>query len=214
MKLTGERWRTLVSTVRLGRDEYRVVRPAQPVKHAPLYESWVGAESCVDKAAARTIAMAWAFAMRSPRTLVYLPLKQTDAAECVWSDGPFLDLVLLHHSLGFRLSKWKEVRGKLGPGRPHTVTCQGFGAEPDYDRLHHKDNRDVLRGEISGDTVFMVGSAPAFHSQGQEFRRLVEDGHQFMHENPGEHCCAEITEDQRHWKWLHVIYCEEHRVHA
>ena len=28
MKLAGERWRTLISTVRLGRDEYRVVRRA------------------------------------------------------------------------------------------------------------------------------------------------------------------------------------------
>jgi len=65
-----------------------------------------------------------------------------------------------------------------------------------------------------GETVFVVGSGPAFHSTGPEFRRLVEDGPQFMHENPGEHCCAEITENLRHWKWLHVFYCDDHRVHA
>ncbi|MGI5505363.1 hypothetical protein [Lentzea sp. CA-135723] len=213
MKLEGERWRTLVSTVRLGKDEYRVVRPARPLKHAPLYEGYMGVESRVDKSAAREIAMAWAFAMRSPRTLVYLPLKQSDRA-CSWSDGPFLDLVLMHHSLGFRLSKWQEVRAKLRGGRPHTVVCQGFGPEPDYSRLFHRDNRDLLRGEVVGETVFVVGSAPAFHVGGQELLRLVEDCPRHMHESPGTHCCAEITESRRHWKWLHVVYCDEHRVHA
>ena len=73
MKLEGERWRTLVSTVRLGRDEYRVVRPARPVPHASMHLA-----SCGVKAAARELAMAWAFAMRSPRTSAYLPLRQTE----------------------------------------------------------------------------------------------------------------------------------------
>src|SRR5688572_11712853 len=130
MKLEGERWRTLVSTVRLGRDEYRVVQPARPLSHAPLYEGYLGVEASVDKASARAIAMAWGFAMRSPRTLVYLPVRQSDR-EGRWSDGPVLDLVLVHHSLGFRLSKWKQVRAKL-KGRPHTVVCQGLQEEPDY----------------------------------------------------------------------------------
>ncbi|MGW6931943.1 hypothetical protein ACWGE0_17950 [Lentzea sp. NPDC054927] len=67
MKLEGERWRTLVSTVRLGRDEYRVVRPAQPLAHAPTYLCGRGVQVVVDKAAAKELAMAWAFAMRSPR---------------------------------------------------------------------------------------------------------------------------------------------------
>ncbi|WP_394616212.1 hypothetical protein JNUCC0626_42115 [Lentzea sp. JNUCC 0626] len=213
MRLEGERWRTLVSTVRLGKDEYRVVRPARPLKHAPLFEWWAGVECCVDKAAALEITMAWAFAMRSPRTIVYLPLKQSDS-ECSWSDGPFLDLVLVHHSLGLRLSKWKEIRGKLRGGRPHTVVCQGFGPEPDYDRRYHRENRDLLRGEIVGETVFVVGSAPAFHFGGHELRELVEDGPRRMHEEPGVHCCAEVTENLRYWNWLHVEYCEDHRVHA
>jgi hypothetical protein len=213
MRLEGERWRTLVSTVRLGRDEYRVVRPARPLRHAPLYEGYMGVEACVDKDAARTIAMAWAFARRSPRTLVYLPLKQT-GTECARSDGPFLDLVLLHHSLGFRLSQWKDVRARLRGGRPHTVVCQGFGREPDYKRVHDRENRDVLRGDVVAETVFVVGSAPAFHVGGQQLRELVEDGPRYMHEGPGGHCCAEIAEDRRHWEWLHVMYCDEHRVHA
>jgi len=211
MKLEGERWRTLISSVRLGRDEYRVVQPARPLPHAPLYEGYMGVETCVNKAAARTIAMAWEFATRSPRTLVYLPLRQSDCA-CRGSDGPLLDLVLLHHSLGFRLSKWKEVRAKLRGGRPHTVVCQGFEQEPDYERLRRRDNRDLLRADIVAGTAFVVGSKPAFQVGGQALRQLVEDCPQHMHESPGTHCCAEITEDRQHWKWLHVVYCDEHRV--
>ena len=81
MKPAGERWRTLFSTARLGRDEYRVVRPAKPLKHAPMYDTYDayrGVQVIVDKAAARELAMAWEFAMRSPRTLVYLPLRETE----------------------------------------------------------------------------------------------------------------------------------------
>ncbi len=213
MKLEGERWRALVSTVRLGRDEYRVVQPARPLSHAPLFEGYQGVEALVDKASAREMAMAWEFATRSPRTLVYLPLKQSDAA-CRWSEGPLLDLVLVHHSLGFRLSRWKQVRAKLGNGRPHTVVCRGFRQEPDYRRLRQRDNLDLLRGEIVADTVFLVGSRAAFGVGGQALKSLVEHCPRHMHESPGTHCCAEIDEGRQNWNWLHVVYCDEHRVHA
>ncbi|MEU3649760.1 hypothetical protein AB0E59_40755 [Lentzea sp. NPDC034063] len=207
MKLEGERWRTLVSTVRLGKDEYRVVRPALPLRHAPLYEGYMGVEICVDKAAARTIAMAWAFAMRSPRTLVYLPLRQSDR-ECRSSDGPALDLVLLHHGLGFRRSKWKDVRAKLRDARPHTVVCQGMPEERPVPRW----TPETLRGEIAESTVFVVGDRPAFQAGGRALRQLVEDCPRHMHGVPGTHCCAEVTAKDRHWNWLHVVYCDEHRV--
>ncbi|MFD5829919.1 hypothetical protein, partial [Lentzea sp. NPDC060358] len=209
MKLEGERWRTLVSTVRLGKDEYRVVRPARSVAHAPLYEGYRGVESCVDKAAARVLALAWMFAMRSPRTLVYLPLRRSGHAGCVHGDGPMLDLVLMHHSLGFRLSRWKEVRARLGDGRLHTAVSRGLGAERDHEGLFHRENRDLLRGEVVGETAFVVGSGPAFHVSGFGLCRLAEDGPRFLHENPGAHCCAEITEGVRNWMWMHVFYCDE-----
>lgn len=210
MKLQGERWRALVSTVRLGNDEYRVVRPARRLKHAPLYEGPRGVEMSVDKEAARTFAMAWAFAMRSPRTLVHLPLRQTKY-ECGRHDRPLMDIVLLHHSLGFRLSRWKDVRAKLGEGRLHTVRCQGL-EEPDYSRHHHRENRDLLRGDVVAGTVFVVGSRLAFRNEGHTLRWLVEDGPQYIHEYPQRHCCAEITENRSHWEWLHVVYCDDHRV--
>ncbi|HUQ60504.1 hypothetical protein [Lentzea sp.] len=106
------------------------------------------------------------------------------------------------------------MRAKLQGGRPHTVVCQGFSKEPDYERLRHKENRDLLRGDVVADTVFVVGSRPAFEVEGQASQQLVEECPRHMHEIPGTHCCAEITEDLRHWNRMHVFYCDEHRVHA
>ncbi|MET8081889.1 hypothetical protein [Streptomyces sp. NPDC005303] len=55
-----------------------------------------------------------------------------------------LDLVLLHLSLQFVPSQWKEVRGRLGPGRPQTVTLPGpgdtGGAVIDHEARHYREN--------------------------------------------------------------------------
>lgn len=210
MKLEGQRWRTLVSTVRLGRDEYRVVRPARPLTHAPAYLSHHGVQVIVDKAAALELAMAWEFAMRSPRSLVYLPLRRNQCACRGYGGGDeaLLDLVLLHHSLGFPASRWKDVRARLGGGRPHTVVSRGL---PEVEVVPHEDQRDVLRHDVAAETVFISGSRKAFAVEGTALRALVEDCPRHMHESPGTHCCAEITVD-RTWEWMHVAYCDRHRV--
>ncbi|GII61519.1 hypothetical protein Skr01_16040 [Sphaerisporangium krabiense] len=75
MRLSEQTWSTLISNVRLGRDEYRVVRPARAVKHAMLYEGRLGAQLSLDKPAAVVLAMAWGLAARSPHSLIYLPLR-------------------------------------------------------------------------------------------------------------------------------------------
>lgn len=216
MKLLGERWRTLVSTVRLGRDEYRVVQPARPVAHASMHLASCGVSVTVNKAAARELAMAWAFAMRSPRTLVYLPLRQSDR-ECRMyaGDGDIsVDLVLLHHSLGFAASRWKEVRARLRGGRPHTVVCQGLprGALRRGEVLR-RDFEDDLRYHFAADTAFFTGSRKAFAATGEELLDMVEDWPRLMHERQRGGFCAEIVAkgmDSR--EQLHVQYCLEHRV--
>ena len=210
MKLEGERWRTLVSTVRLGRDEYRVVRPARPLAHAPLYLSGHGAQMVVDKASARELAMAWAFAIRSARTLVYLPLRHNQSACRGYGDGTeaLQDLVLMHDSLGFPASRWKDVRARLGQGRPHTVQTQEL---PEVECTRYE--KEALRHHVAADTVFISGSRKALALEGNALRALVEECPRHMHENPGTHCCAEISVEQE-WEWMHVMYCGEHRVHA
>ncbi|MFC9894564.1 hypothetical protein ACFVMC_12820 [Nocardia sp. NPDC127579] len=216
MRQAGQRWRTLVSTVRLGPREYRVVRPAQTVTHAPLHEGYLGAQLTVDKTAALTLGMAWELAARSPRTIIYLPLRR-NGFECNdYGHGtePPLDLVLLHHSLRFPVSRWKDVRARLGSGQPHTVFCRGLPqaaqvadvAAARWDR----EFKDVLRQRITADTLFLVGSRTAFDLEAPALRELVEDCPRHMHEEPDTHCCAEITVDEQR-QWLHVEYCREHR---
>ncbi|SDO02317.1 hypothetical protein [Lentzea jiangxiensis] len=103
------------------------------------------------------------------------------------------------------------MAGRAGqaPGwTPHTVVTRALPREhpsPAWDG-------EELRGEIVEGTVFVVGSKAAFQAGGQAFRQLVEDCPQHMHEAPGTHCCAEITAKGRHECWLHVVYCDKHRV--
>ncbi|NNH75241.1 hypothetical protein HLB23_36235 [Nocardia uniformis] len=219
MRLQGQRWRTLVSTVRLGRNEYRVVRPARPIGHAPLHEGYHGAQITVDKAAALTLGMAWSLAARSPHTIVYLPLRHNGVGCNIYGSGkePPLDLVLLRHSLRFPVSRWKELRAKLGSGRPHTVTCRGLPQAADLGAVfaarYHREFKDILRHDITADTLFLVGSRTAFEVEGYALRELVEECPQHMHERPDAHCCAEISVDGLP-QWLHVEYCRVHRVTA
>ncbi|GAB3908822.1 hypothetical protein GCM10027612_83650 [Microbispora bryophytorum subsp. camponoti] len=119
VRLSEQTWPTLISKVRLGRDEYRVVRPARALRHAMLYEGRLGAELSVDKRAAVVLATAWGLAARSPHSLVYLPLRTARPADSANQER--LDLVLLHHRLAFPVSRWKQVRALLGAGAPHGV---------------------------------------------------------------------------------------------
>lgn len=219
MKLEGERWRTLVSNVRLGRDEYRVVRPARPSAHASMHLASCGVSVTVNKAAARELAMAWAFAMRSPRTLVYLPLRHADC-ECrmyAADNDISVDLVLLHHSLGFPASRWKDVRARLRGGRPHTVVCQGLPRAVDVIRrgeTRYREFRDELRYHFAADTVFFTGSWKAFALGGDELLEMVEDWPRLMHERQREGFCAEIeARGMGEREQLHIQYCDVHRVH-
>ncbi|WP_410603531.1 hypothetical protein [Amycolatopsis sp. lyj-90] len=194
MKLDGYRWRTLISQVRLGKDEYRVIRPARPISHGSLSESWLGAELDVDEVAARELAAAWWLAARSPRSLVHLPYRASRTA-CEQDCGsPALDLVLLHHSLQFPLSRWKSVRARLGAGVPHTVKLPPdafpvFGRE---ERLGYRGDPNQLRPDIAADTLFLVGSRHAFEVESDNVRDVAENGPTRIDEASGRHYCAEV----------------------
>ncbi|GAB4057847.1 hypothetical protein [Catellatospora paridis] len=216
--LAEREWRTLVSAVRLGDRRYRVVRAAQPPGFAGLYEARLGAQFCVDTQSAAMFAMAWGLAARSPHTIVYLPLRASAAADpCDW--GRPLDLVLLHHSLAFPPSRWKEVRARLGPGRPHTVTLPA-GAWPsrpvaDHRRTWHREYRDHLMWSVAADTLVLTGSREAYELQAGQVRELVEGCPAHLVQAPGSHCCAEISmgpsyrhpRRRRPHAELHAQYC-------
>ncbi|MEU5875517.1 hypothetical protein AB0A73_28635 [Glycomyces sp. NPDC047369] len=186
-----------------------------------LYEGRLGAQMSVDKRGTVDLAIAWWLAARSARSLVYLPLRGS-AAECgAEYGGRKLDLVLLHHSLGFRVSRWKEVRGRLGAGRVQKVTMPA-GAFPEQGSEVHQVRwrrgfRDGLRWAIAADTLFVVGSRTGFELEGQQLRGLAEDCPAHLAERPETHCCVEIqlgrwngTDRRNPYSQLHVECCNRH----
>ncbi|MBB5855533.1 hypothetical protein ACFQ05_36510 [Amycolatopsis umgeniensis] len=223
MELDGYKWRTLISQVRLGKDEYRVIRPARRISHGSLSESWHGAELDLDEAAARELAVAWWLASRSPRSLVYLPYR-TSRTTCERDcDCRSLDLVLLHHSLQFPLSRWKSVRARLGAGVPHTVKTppNAFPVLGREDRLGYPGDLNQLRPGIAADTLFLVGSRHAFEVESDNVRDVAEDGPALIGEAPGRHYCAELGLGPTYVTYpnsglpggmLHVVLCEDPEV--
>ncbi|MEU5692268.1 hypothetical protein [Actinosynnema sp. NPDC020468] len=224
MRLAGREWRTSVQDVRLGADHHRVIRPARPIAHASLYEGRLGAHLSVDKAAAADLASAWWLAARSPHSLVHLPLRSSTST-CGEEYGPRkLDLVLLHHSLAFPVSRWKEVRAHRSRPAPHKVTLPP-AAFPAFDRdAHHRSLHDGfhdhLRWSIAADTLFLVGSRHAYELRADEVRALAEDCSAHLAQAPETHCCAELG--LGHWTpgvgerrnppiLLHVQRCNRHR---
>jgi hypothetical protein len=221
VKLDGTKWRTLVSSVRLRGKQYRVIRPARPISHATLYEGMLGAQLSVDKAATIDLAAAWWLAARSQHTLVYLPLRSSSHT-CGAEYGDFpLDLVLLHHSLGFPASRWKEVRARLTNAAPHTVRlpAQPFPklTPDDYTPFFRRhDFQDHLRWDIAADTLFLTGSRRAFELASDEVRTLAEDSPALLAEDPTAHCHAEmiigrLRSDRRNpVSKLHIECCRDH----
>ncbi|MFC7241899.1 hypothetical protein ACFQO7_05340 [Catellatospora aurea] len=217
-RLAEREWRVLVSTVGLGGRRYRVVRAARPPAFAGLREGPLGAQLCVDKHSAAMFAMAWGLAARSPHTIVYLPLRASAAADpCAWARP--LDLVLVHHSLAFPPSRWKDVRARLGAGRPHTVTLPA-GTWPgrpaaDHRRTWYREYRDHLLWSVAADTMVLTGSREAYELRAEQVRRLAEDAPAYRAQEPDLHYCAEIAMGAWHrfphsrngHSELHVQYC-------
>ncbi|MET9882906.1 hypothetical protein ABZZ20_07015 [Streptomyces sp. NPDC006430] len=190
---------------RLGPARYQVVRPARPVERAVVCDDAWYLNAFVDAEAARTLAGLWTLAATSPRSLVHLPLRVPGPAA-----GPRrLDLVLLHRSLQFAPSGWKELRGRLDRGRPRTVTLPAPPPQPRTDRppvrrrAHH---RAVLHQHIHAETLFLTGSTELFREGAEVFRDVAEHGpaHTRTPARHG-HYCASIRGAAR-TRDVHVEY--------
>lgn len=213
----------MVSAVRLGSDHYRVIRPARPIDHASLHKGRLGAQLSVDKAATVNLAIAWWLAARSPHSLVYLPLRSSDSSCGAEYGNNKLDLVLLHHSLAFPVSRWKQVRMRLSNPAVHKVKLpprafRAFGFE-DHLKWAHREFRDHLRWAIAADTLFLIGSRHAYDLAGNQIRGLAEECPAHLATSPDTHCCAEIgigrrnpvTPDRRNpYSELHIECCNRH----
>jgi hypothetical protein len=184
---------------RSGADEFRVIRPAEPLTRALLvdHDWYLGAY--LDENAARSVAGLWLLAARSPRSLIHLPVRtnQPSAREAPGALGPQLDLVLLHHSLQFAPSRWKQLRGRLGPGCRQTASLPEAGHDADViihrAARHHRENRDRFHQHLHAETLFMTGSAKVFRETARHFLDVAREGPGYIPPHPGRpHFCTEL----------------------
>jgi hypothetical protein len=209
----------VIHRARVGADEFRVVRPAKPLTRAVLIDHDRHLDGYFDQDAARSITGLWMLAARSPRSLIHLPMRANHlpAREVPDDIGFRLDLVLLHHSLQFAPSKWKQVRGRLGTGRLQTVSLpeaeQDDAAVPDYAARHHRENRDLFHQHLHAETLFMTGSAKVFRETARHFLDVARKGPGYVPSHPGyPYFCSElhsndgILGDARD---IHIEYCDQ-----
>ncbi len=200
------RQRMRVSHVRLGGDDYRVLRPDRPPRRAFLFDNrrwWLA--MYVDREAADALTTAWGLAARSRRSLIYLPMRANTPPRgltCRNSQIESLDLVLVQHSAQFPASRWPAVRTRLGSGHLHTAALpeNTFPEvdEIDHDRTRNREYRDHLRFDLAARTLFVVGSPEAFRRTGASaVRPLITDAPAHMARKPDGHFCAEL--DSGYW---------------
>ncbi|MGW6706630.1 hypothetical protein ACWGDE_17290 [Streptomyces sp. NPDC054956] len=184
-----------IHQARLGPAEFKVIRPARPPARASLSAGSWYLHAQVDQEAAQLLAGLWSLAATSPRSLVHVPLRRDDPEH----GKPGLDLVLLHRSLQFAPSRWKELRSRLGPGRAQTADLPGPAAPADLggDRRperRHKENRDRFHQHIHSRTLFMTGSAKLFADTAWLFADVAHQGPAFVYAHPGHlHYCTTLS---------------------
>ncbi|MFJ6048677.1 hypothetical protein [Streptomyces sp. NPDC092307] len=188
-----------IHRARLGPVEFKVIRPAKPPVRAVLVDRDRYVDAFLDQDAAKLIGGLWTIAASSPRSLVHVPMRGNRAP----ADGApeagtrQLDLVLLHHSLQFAPARWKELRARLDPGRPQTVTLPVPAPAPagestgDDVARHHRENRDLFQQHLHAETLFMTGSAPVFRATAHHFLDIARHGPGYVAaHSPDAHYCT------------------------
>ncbi|MCX5375169.1 hypothetical protein [Streptomyces sp. NBC_00091] len=211
-RVTTPRRATLHLTVhraRHGTGTVKVVRPARPVERAELLDDTWYLNAYVDQDAAVLMAGLWTLAASSPRSLIHLPLRGAPAPR---AGSRRLDLVLLHHSLQLAPSRWKELRGRLGPGRPQTVdVLLPEPGEVDHAAMHRADNRDRFHQSVHAETLFMTGSATVLRQGAEVFHEVARQGPGHTDTRTGyrhAHYCRSVDCDAR-FRDIHVEYLPE-----
>ncbi|QES58217.1 hypothetical protein DEJ51_32135 [Streptomyces venezuelae] len=200
-----------IHRARLGREEFKVIRPARRPVRGVLVDHDSRLDAYLDQPAAKVLAGLWTMAASSPRSLVHLPLRgnPTPANEPTEAGTRQLDLVLLHHSLQFAPSRWKDVRARLDPGRRQTVRLPAPDLSDDpvvhLESRHHRENRDLFHQHVLADTLFMTGSARVFRDTARHFVDVAREGPLHSHFCTTIHSTAGVLGNGRS---IHVEYCD------
>jgi hypothetical protein len=184
---------TTVSHFRRNADELRVVRVERTPERLVVQASHDFYDIHADRRGAECLAAAWALAARSPRSLVHIPIRANLPPVDIASPSPPLDLVFVHASAQFALSAWKSVRARARTGLKHrfelgTIRQELLGIdEADYEPTTRPGYPHHLGYTASHETLFVIGSVPAFRREGSRVRWFVENfGTDTGH--PGHHC--------------------------
>ncbi|MFG3490200.1 hypothetical protein [Streptomyces sp. NPDC047972] len=208
-----------IHRARLGSTEFKVIRPARPLAHAVLIDRDRWLDAYLDRDAAQRIGALWEVAASSPRSLVHFPMRRGHAPAGREGDDSHrqLDLVVMHHSLQFAPSRWKELRNRLDRGRPRTVTLPWAG-DPDDDGIdygtrHHRENRDLFHQHLHAETLFMTGSAPVFRDTVRNFLDVAQNGPGHALAHPGDsHYCSRFHGNDGtlgNAREMHIQYCDD-----
>lgn len=183
--------RTLINHVRVDGREYRLIRPDRTANRLVLLDQEYWLNGFADRAAIKQLAALWALAAVSPRSIVHIPMRQNGSPH----EGRRLDLVLSHHSLQLRPSRWTSLRARFGRGAPHTARIPDPGTPTlDYSRHRHREYLDWLRFDNAADTLFVTGGHESFFRATVELRKLLAETADI---EPAQHACAEI--DSGRW---------------
>lgn len=149
---------------RTGPHEHRVVQPWQPLRHTSLHAPAPIGTLMGDHDGLNRLAGMFSFAAYSRHTIVHVPLR--DAVPPDEGQGPLVDLVLVHETLGLRASRWPELRQRLRQGTPLTVRTDEARTARDAAlwraRQRHAGRRDELRHTTHANTFFLFGDREAF----------------------------------------------------
>ncbi|MGW1727896.1 hypothetical protein ACWCQK_33910 [Streptomyces sp. NPDC002306] len=208
-----------IHQARLGAREFNVIRPARPLAHAVLVDHDRHLDAYADQDEARRIGGLWTLAASSPRSLIHLPLRanRPPSHELPHDGTRRLDLVLSHHSLQFAPARWKELRGRLGPGRPRSVTLPDPGhtdtAAIDPGTRHHRENRDLFHQHLHAETLFMTGSEKVFRDTARHFLDVARNGPGYvpLHPNYPRYCTELHSGDGilGNAREIHIEYCDQ-----
>jgi hypothetical protein len=173
---------------RTGPYEHRVVQPRHPLRHTSLTAPDPIGLLLGDHDGLNTLSGLFSFAAHSRHTLVHIPLREGVPPDEGW--GERVDLVLAHHTLGLRPSRWPALRARLR--RPTPLTAHTDEARTARDaatwrtRRQRADFRDDLRHATHARTLFLFGSREVFAETARDFAEAagwgprqngVADGH-------------------------------------
>lgn len=164
---------TRISNVRFGGRDLRIIRPSHPAPGIALRALPELLHIEADQTGLEQLMAAWSLAVFSPRSIIYLPIRQNPGRVRATK----LDLVFLHSSLQFKLSRWKELKSRLGTGRLHTAepVLPVLPTHPDPERWTRRQSRNGVVFDSSAQTLFVVGTRDGFRVTAHVAGRLQTD---------------------------------------